>query len=129
MNAPRRLRAIRGATTVEKDEPREIADATAELVREIASRNAIAPDDVVSAFFTMTADLASGFPATAAREALWGDVPMLCTVEVPVAGALPRCIRVLVHVETPLPREDVRHVYLRAARTLRPDIPDGPASA
>ena len=54
---------------------------------------------------------------------------MLCTVEVPVAGALPRCIRVLVHVETPLPREDVRHVYLRAARTLRPDIPDGPASA
>jgi chorismate mutase len=129
MNGPRRLRAIRGATTVEHDDPREIADATAELVREIASRNALGPDDVVSAFFTMTPDLASGFPATAAREALWGDVPMLCTMEVPVAGALPRCIRVLVHVETTRPREGVRHVYLRAARKLRPDIADDTSRA
>lgn len=128
-NAPRRLRAIRGAITVEHDDPRAIAEATAELVREIASRNALAPDDVVSAFFTVTPDLVSGFPAKAAREALWGDVPMLCTVEVPVAGALPRCIRVLVHVETALPRDAVRHVYLRAARGLRPDIAGGPPTA
>lgn len=122
MNVPRRLRAIRGATTVEHDDPREIAEATAELVRELSSRNGLEPDDVVSAFFTVTPDLASGFPATAAREALWGDVPMLCTVEIPVPGALPRCVRLLVHVESARGRGDIRHVYLRGARVLRPDI-------
>jgi chorismate mutase len=122
MNAPRRLRAIRGATTVEQDDPRSIAEATAELVRELASRNGLEPDDVVSAFFTVTPDLASGFPATAAREALWADVPMLCTVEIPVPGALPRCVRLLVHVESALGRGEIRHVYLRGARALRPDI-------
>lgn len=122
MNAPRRLRAIRGATTVEQDDPRAIADATAELVRELASRNGLEPDDVISAFFTVTPDLASGFPATAAREALWADVPMLCTVEIPVPGALPRCVRLLVHVESTLGRGEIRHVYLRGARALRPDI-------
>lgn len=122
MNAPRRLRAIRGATTVERDDPQSIAEATAELVRELASRNGLESDDVVSAFFTVTPDLASGFPATAAREALWGDVPMLCTVEIPVPGALPRCVRLLVHVESALGRGEIRHVYLRGARALRPDI-------
>ena len=122
MNAPRRLRAIRGATTVERDDPQSIAEATAELVRELASRNGLETDDVVSAFFTVTPDLASGFPATAAREALWGDVPMLCTVEIPVPGALPRCVRLLVHVESALGRGEIRHVYLRGARALRPDI-------
>ena len=122
MNAPRRLRAIRGATTVERDDPQSIAEATAELVRELASRNGLESDDVVSAFFTVTPDLASGFPATAAREALWADVPMLCTVEIPVPGALPRCVRLLVHVESTLGRGEIRHVYLRGARALRPDI-------
>lgn len=122
MNAPRRLHAIRGATTVEHDDPQAIAEATAELVRELASRNGLEPDDVVSAFFTVTPDLASGFPATAAREALWGDVPMLCTVEIPVPGALPRCVRLLVHVERAMERDAIRHVYLRGARALRPDL-------
>ena len=116
------MRAIRGAITVARDDPQIIADATAELVREIASRNAVDPDEVVSVLFTLTPDLASGFPATAAREALWSDVPMLCVAEAPVQGALPRCIRVLVQVETTRPRDAIRHVYLREARALRPDI-------
>ena len=122
MNASRRVRAIRGAITVSRDDPQVIAEATAELVREIARRNALEADDVVSVLFTVTPDLASGLPATAAREALWSDVPMLCVGEAPVTGALQRCIRVLVHVETVLARDAIRHVYLREARALRPDI-------
>jgi chorismate mutase len=122
VSASRRVRAFRGATTVDADDPALIAEATTELVRELARRNALEPDDLISAFFTVTPDLRSDFPARAARDVGWGDVPLLCTVEIPVAGALPRCIRVLVHAETTRPRHEVRHVYLRDARTLRPDI-------
>jgi len=122
VSPPRRVRAFRGATTVPADDPLLIAEATAELVRELVSRNALDPDDLVSAFFTVTPDLRSEFPARAARDVGWGDVPLLCTVEIPVAGALPRCIRVLVHAETSRDRDEVRHVYLRDARTLRPDL-------
>ena len=122
MNAPRRLRAFRGATTVGDDSAEAIAEATAELVRELVTRNGLTTDDLVSAFFTVTPDLVSDFPARAARAAGWDDVPLLCTVEIPVAGALERCIRVLVHAESALSRDAVRHVYLRGARALRPDI-------
>jgi len=79
----------------------------------------------VSAFFTMTPDLRSEFPARAARDLGWDDVPMLCTTEVDVRGALPRCIRALVHASSDRPRGDVRHVYLRGAHVLRPDLADG----
>ena len=123
MSGARRLRAFRGATTVTADDPALIAEATAELVRELVARNALEPDDLVSAFFTVTPDLRSEFPARAARDVGWGDVPLLCTVEIPVDGALPRCIRVLVHAETARARHEVRHVYLRDARALRPDLP------
>ena len=122
MTAPRRVRAIRGATTADADDPAHIAEATAELVREVVSRNRLSEDDLVSAFFTVTPDLRSDFPARVAREMGWSDVPLLCTVEIPVAGALERCIRLLVHVETTLDRHEIRHVYLRGARVLRPDI-------
>ncbi len=120
--AERRVRAVRGATTVDADEPAAIRAATRELLAEIAERNALSVDDIISVLFTVTPDLASEFPARAARELGWHDVPLLCTVEVPVPGALPRCIRVLLHVESERPREQIEHVYLNGARFLRPDL-------
>ena len=121
----RHVRAVRGAITVEADAPDGIRQATRELLAEILARNALGPDDVVSALFTMTEDLSSEFPARAARELGWHDVPLLCMRELAVAGALPRCIRVLLHVETDRRRDEIRHVYLAGARSLRPDLPAG----
>jgi chorismate mutase len=117
----RHLRAIRGATTVDADEPSEIRAATAELLQQLVRQNELAPSDIISAIFTLTADLRSEFPAHAARELGWHDVPLLCTMEIPVPGALGQCIRVLLHVETTRDRAAIRHVYLRDARALRPD--------
>jgi chorismate mutase len=121
----RRLRALRGATTVAADTPDQIAAATSELLDRIIQENALAPDDIISAIFTVTADLRSTFPAHAARAMGWTDVPLLCTVEIAVPGALPRCIRVLLHVETTRARREMRHVYLRDAAGLRPDLASG----
>jgi chorismate mutase len=118
----RHVRALRGATTVESDAPDAVRAATRALLAELASRNGIAPADIISAIFTVTADLRSEFPARAARELGWDDVPLLCTVEIPVPGALARCVRVLLHVESPRPRAELVHVYLGGARTLRPDL-------
>lgn len=118
--------AVRGATTVERDDPALIAGAVHELLAAIETLNALTPDRVVSALFTMTADLRSEFPARAARDHGWNDVAMLSTVEIPVPGSLERCIRALVHVEFPVPRDHVHHVYLRAARALRTDLPPSP---
>jgi chorismate mutase len=118
----RRARAIRGATTVESDTPEQIRRATRELLETIVHRNGITSADVISAIFTVTHDLTSEFPAHAARELGWLDVPLLCTLEIPVPGSLARCIRVLLHVELDAPRTGIRHVYLHDARTLRPDL-------
>jgi chorismate mutase len=104
------------------DDADAIGNATRELLSSIMSMNALTPDDVVSVIFTVTADLRSDFPARAARDLGWVDVPLLCTVEIPVPNALSRCIRVLMHVETTRPRAAMKHVYLREARTLRPDL-------
>ena len=120
--AQREMRAIRGATAVAADEPALIDQAIAELLRDIVARNALRDDDVVSAIFTATPDLTSAFPAHAARAFGWGDVPLLCATEIPVPGALPRCLRVLVHVMSDVPRARIVHCYLREAVTLRPDI-------
>ena len=118
----RRLRALRGATTVSRDDGALVLAATSELLREMTTRNGVQPDDIVSVLFTVTDDLRSEFPARAARELGWRDVPLLCTVEIPVPGALPRCIRVLMHLETTRERSSLRHVYLGEARVLRPDL-------
>jgi chorismate mutase len=118
----RRARAIRGATTVESDTPEQIRRATRELLETIVDRNGITSADVISAIFTVTHDLTSEFPAHAARELGWLDVPLLCTLEIPVPGSLARCIRVLLHVESDAPRTGIRHVYLHDARALRPDL-------
>ena len=121
----RRLHAIRGAITVPRDEPAELLGATRELLTAIIDRNALVAEDVVSAIFTLTPDLASEFPALAARELGWREAALLCTMEIPVPGSLARTIRALVHVEFETPRDSVEHVYLRDAVVLRPDLMRG----
>lgn len=116
------VRAIRGATTVERDHAEDIRAATQALLREMCARNDIVPQDVISAVFTVTHDLRTEFPARAARELGWVDVPLLCMVEIDVPGALAHCIRVLLHIETARARGEIEHVYLEGARVLRPDL-------
>ena len=117
------IRGIRGATTVQADEPDLILQATRELLEEILAANeGMQPEDVASALFTVTDDLVSTFPAQAARQMGWGLVPMMCAREIPVPGSLRRVIRVLVHWNTELPQNTITHVYLREAVKLRPDL-------
>lgn len=118
---PREVRAIRGAITVAADEPALILDATAELLRDMLERNALGDEDLVSAVLTVTPDLTSAFPAGAARMLGWDDVPVLCATEIPVPGALPRCVRAMLHVLTDQPRSRIAHSYLGGAEVLRPD--------
>jgi len=117
------VRAIRGATTVDADQPDLILAATRELLEAIAKANTgMLPEDIGSAFFTVTEDLCSTFPAQAARQMGWSLVPMMCAREIPVPGSLPRVIRVLVHWNTDVAQNAVRHIYLRDAVRLRPDL-------
>jgi chorismate mutase len=116
------VRAIRGATQVDADERELVLDATRELVSAVMERNQLASDDVISILFTATPDLVSEFPALAARELGFGDVPLMCATEIGVPHALPRVLRLMAHVETDMPRADVQHVYLRGAKALRRDI-------
>jgi chorismate mutase len=117
------IRGIRGATTVPADDAELILQATRELLEEILLENdSMRPEDIASAFFTVTDDLASTFPAQAARQMGWGLVPMLCAREIPVPNSLPRVIRVLVHWNTEIPQNEITHVYLRDAVKLRPDL-------
>ena len=117
------LRGVRGATTVERDEPELILAATAELLRAMLEANALPDTDgVASILFTTTADLRSAFPAEAARRAGMVHVPLMCMQEIPVPGSLPRTVRVLLHLNTDKAQRDLRHVYLRDAARLRPDL-------
>ena len=116
------VRGIRGATTVARDEPALILDATERLLGAIVARNAFVPEDVASALFTVTPDLVSEFPAAAARRMGWTLVPLLNFTEIGVPGGLERCIRVLVHVNTPVAQAAIQHVYLEGASVLRPDL-------
>lgn len=115
-------RGIRGATTVGKDDRGEILAATREMLSRMVAENHFTPEDVASAFFTTTPDLVAEFPAVAARELGWNLVPMLCGHEMAKPGGLPRCIRVLVLVNTSLGQDEIRHIYLREAVKLRPDL-------
>ncbi|MFL5466682.1 MAG: chorismate mutase [Gemmatimonadaceae bacterium] len=121
-NLWRRSHAIRGATSIAEDDPRQISEATRELLEKIVERNWLELDEIVSVFFTMTSDLKSLFPAVAAREMGWTAVPLLCASEIPVEGSLPRCLRALVQVELRAPRRLDTHIYLREAVALRPDL-------
>lgn len=117
------LRGVRGATTVERDDADEILAATSELLEEMLKVNQIEDFDIIaSIFFTTTPDLHATFPAEGARALGMTMVPLLCFQEIPVAGRLPMCIRVMMQVNTTKSQSEVRHVYLREARSLRPDL-------
>jgi chorismate mutase len=117
------VRGIRGATSVEADTSADVLAATTELLQEILRANGIdAFDEIVSAIFTTTSDLTSTFPAEAARALGMNQVPLLCACEIAVRGGMPRCIRVLLHVNTDKTQREMVHVYLRDARRLRPDV-------
>jgi chorismate mutase len=115
-------RGIRGATTVATNTRDEILSATRQLVALMIRRNGIERTDVASAIFTTTPDLDAEFPALAARQLGWLDVPLLCGHEMSIPGSLPRCIRVLVHWNTALSQTEIQHIYVRDAVKLRPDL-------
>ena len=117
------VRGIRGATSAQADTRDDILDATRELVGEILRVNRIVDfDEIVSILFTTTPDLTAVFPAEAAREMGMNLVPLLCASEIAVPGRLPRCVRVLLHLNTDKPAREMVHVYLREAKSLRPDM-------
>ena len=120
---PAAVRAIRGATTVDDDTPAQIGERTVALLEAMFERNGIAHDDLISIWFTVTEDLVSAFPASGARTIGLGDVPLLCAREIPVPGSMARCIRVLAHLHTDLTRNELHHVYLEGAVSLRDDLP------
>ena len=117
------VRAIRGAIQVDANDRELILEGTSELVTEVLHRNNVDPDDLISIVFTATPDLNAEFPAYAARLMGLTDVPLRCTTEIAVPGSMPRVLRLMAHVETPLTRSDIRHVYLRGAGALRTDLP------
>ena len=116
-------RGIRGATTVSADKKEQVLSATQELLVSILEANpALRTEDIVSVLFTVTKDIVSTYPALAARQLGWNQVPMMCASEIPVSGGLPLCIRVLVHWNTDKEQAFINHVYLRNAVNLRPDL-------
>ena len=123
MSAPLMVRGLRGATTVDVDSAEQVTERSQELMLRLMERNELVEDDIVSALFTATADVTSVFPATAVREIGFGAVPLLCAAEIAVPGAMPRCIRVLLHVYTTRTRDEIHHVYLHGAQGLRDDLP------
>ncbi|MEB2334193.1 MAG: chorismate mutase [Anaerolineaceae bacterium] len=117
------IRGVRGAITVAADEPDLILEATRELLETILASNAgLRLEDIASAFFTVTDDLVSVFPAQAARQIGWKFVPMMCAREIPAPNSLPRVVRVLIHWNAETPQNEIAHVYLRDAIKLRPDL-------
>jgi len=123
MSAPLMVRGLRGATTVDTDSPDQVTERSQELIVALMERNELAEDDIVSMLFTATADVTSIFPATAIREIGFGAVPLLCAAEIAVPGAMPRCIRVLLHIHTTKSKDEIHHVYLHGAQGLRDDLP------
>ena len=119
-----RVRAIRGATTVDNDTRSEVITRTQELVDAIVTRNDIDGDDMISIMFTATDDIRSAFPAEAAREAGLTHVPLMCARELAIDGGIERCIRIMLHVYTTLSASELRHPYLHEARQLRTDLPE-----
>ena len=116
------VRAIRGAIQLDVDEREHLLASTRELVTAVLEANNLHTDALISILFTLTADLRSEFPALAARELGMGDVPLLCTTEIDVPGAMPRVVRLMAHAEMDVPRDKVQHVYLRGAVGLRRDL-------
>lgn len=118
------VRAVRGATTIDVDEVSHIADRVEAMVRALLDRNGLAAEQLISMLFSATGDIHAAFPATVARARIpeLADVPLMNMAELDITGSLPRCIRVMAHVETPRPRHEVHHVFLEGATALRPDL-------
>lgn len=116
------VRAIRGATQLEEDTRDHMLGRVAEMVTDVMASNGLDVDDFISVIFTATSDLVSEFPAYAARQLGFGDVPLICARELEIAGSMPRVVRMLAHVETDLPKAEVTHVYLHGAAALRKDL-------
>lgn len=117
-----RVRGVRGAITVERDDPAAIVAATKRLLTEMVERNAIDLEDISSALFSLTPDLHTTFPALGAREMGWVHVPMLHFTEIAVPGSMEKVVRVLMHVNTTRTQQEIEHVYLEGAVALRPDL-------
>jgi chorismate mutase len=120
---PTAVRALRGATTVDVDDRDHLFERVISLLEALFERNAIQHDDLISLLFTATDDLRSAFPAEAARKFGLGDVPLICARELDIDGGTPRCIRVMIHLVSDVPRNALHHVYLEGARNLRDDLP------
>lgn len=116
------MRAIRGATCLERDDAELMREAVVELLGEMLARNSIDQQQLVSIILTGTPDLTSAFPAAGARDLGLVDVPLICAQEMDVVGALERVVRVMIHADIDTPRAEIRHVYLRGAEVLRQDI-------
>ncbi|WP_189985929.1 chorismate mutase [Streptomyces capoamus] len=116
------VRAVRGAVQLDRDEAGHMGERVEALLTAVLERNGLTADDLISIWFTATPDLHSDFPAAAARELGIVDVPLICAQELDVAGAMPRVVRILAHIESDTPRADIHHVYLGAAAALRKDI-------
>jgi len=119
-----RVRALRGATTLESDEREHLLERTQELIAELFERNGLREDDLISIVFTATDDISSAFPAEAARIAGITHVPLLCARELEIEGGIERCIRLLVHAYTDRAVRELRHPYLHGAEQLRTDLPE-----
>jgi chorismate mutase len=124
MSSDARVRALRGATTLDTDERDHLIARTQELIAAVFARNRLTEDDLISIVFTATDDVHSAYPAEAAREAGITHVPLLCARELEIDGGIARCIRILVHAYTDRGATDLRHVYLHEARQLRTDLPE-----
>jgi chorismate mutase len=121
---PPTVRAVRGATTVDRDTPEAITERVVALLEQILDRNDLVEDDIISILFTATEDIVSTFPATAARSMGLGAVPLICARELAITGSVDHCIRVMLHVTTEHSRDQIHHVYLEGAQGLRDDLPD-----
>jgi chorismate mutase len=116
------MRAVRGATQLDVDDRDHMLERVSEMVLDAMAANDLEVDDFISVIFTATSDLHSEFPAYAARQLGFGEVPLLCARELEIEGSMPRVVRMMAHVETDLARSDVTHVYLHGAAQLRTDL-------
>jgi chorismate mutase len=117
-----RVRAARGAIVVGMDTSDAVLTSTERLLSEMIAQNAVATEDLVSILFTATEDLRAAFPAEAARRMGLGTVPLMCACEIPVSGSKPSVIRVLMHFHSELALNEVAHIYLEGAESLRDDL-------
>lgn len=116
------VRAIRGAITVERNSTEEIVKETKALLEEIEKENALNQEDIISIIFSSTRDLDAAFPAVAARQLGWTDISLMCTNEIDVPESLKMCVRVMMHINTDKSNKEIKHVYLKGAKVLRPDL-------